>query len=168
MACRKAHEPDFTGYYPGVIGKVTQLHAVYYHEHWGFDVTFETQVGRELSDFMATFSPDRDGFWVGLENGEFAGSIAIDGREATSEGARLRWFIVDPSFHGRGIGTGLIRRAVRFCETAGHKRVYLWTFEGLDPARKLYEQQGFRLVEENVVEQWGTTLTEQKFELSIP
>ena len=51
------------GYYPGVVGKITEIHAVYYNEHWGFDVSFETQVGRELSEFISNFDEDRDGFW---------------------------------------------------------------------------------------------------------
>jgi hypothetical protein len=28
------------GYLPGVIGKVTEMHATYYYQHWGFDVFF--------------------------------------------------------------------------------------------------------------------------------
>ena len=29
-------EIKIQGYYPGVVGKITELHAVYYHEHWDF------------------------------------------------------------------------------------------------------------------------------------
>jgi hypothetical protein len=43
------------GYFPGAVGKITELHAVYYHENWGFDISFETQVGRELSEFLRDF-----------------------------------------------------------------------------------------------------------------
>ena len=41
------------GYYPGVVGKITEIHAVFYNENWGFDVSFETQVGSELSELSA-------------------------------------------------------------------------------------------------------------------
>ena len=64
------------GYYPGVIGKITEIHAVYYHEHWGFDVSFESQVGRELSIFVNEFDEERDGLWVATAGGKFAGSVA--------------------------------------------------------------------------------------------
>lgn len=158
---------QFTGYYPGVVGKITEIHAIYYHEHWGFDVSFETQVGRELSEFLRGFDGERDGFWVALINGEFAGSIAIDGAEAEREGARLRWFIVPPEFQGKGIGKRLIERAIAFCRKAGFKRVFLWTFEGLDEARHLYERAGFRLCEEHRVHQWGQEVNEQKFLLDL-
>ena len=46
---------EFRGYYPGVVRKIIESHAVYYFENWGFDVTFETQVGRELSEFVFKF-----------------------------------------------------------------------------------------------------------------
>jgi GNAT superfamily N-acetyltransferase len=158
---------EFTGYYPGVIGKITELHAVYYAEHWGFDVSFETQVGSELSQFFRDFHPQRDGFWAALVDRHFAGSVAIDGHNESSGGARLRWFIVEPDLQGIGIGKTLIRKAVDFCRTASYPRVFLWTFEGLGPARHLYENAGFRPAEEHPVEQWGARIIEQKFELDF-
>ena len=95
----------FQGYTPGTIGRITEAHAVYYHDHWGFDTSFETQVARELSDFVSEFKSDRDGLWVTAVDGRFAGSIAIDGKRAGEQGARLRWFIVVQDHQGRGIGT---------------------------------------------------------------
>jgi GNAT superfamily N-acetyltransferase len=160
-------EIEFHGYFPGVVGKITEAHAVYYHEHWGFDVTFETQVGRELSEFMSQFQEDRDGLWVAAVDGGFAGSIAIDGRQAKTAGARLRWFLVLPDFQGAGIGKALMKRALDFCRDRGTDRVYLWTFEGLDAARSLYECYEFRLCQERRVTQWGQTLDEQKFERTL-
>jgi GNAT superfamily N-acetyltransferase len=147
---------------------ITVAHAVYYSEYWGFDVSFETQVGRELSEFMASFQEGRDGFWAATEGGRFAGSVAIDGREVGKEGVRLRWFIVAPDHQGTGLGKSLLRQAVDFCRQQGFRRVHLWTFEGLDAARVLYEREGFRLCEEHVVDQWGQNITEQRFQLNLP
>ena len=154
-------------YYPGVIGKITELHAVYYHENWGFDVSFETQVGRELSEFMESFRPERDGLWVASVSGRFAGSIVIDGTKANTDGARLRWFIVDPELQGAGIGSALLARAIEFCRNVGYARVYLWTFHGLDSARRLYERCGFELSREHRVTQWGRNINEQMFILDL-
>ena len=95
---------EFRGYYPGVVGKIIESHAVYYFENWGFDVTFETQVGRELSEFVSKFDKNRDGLWVATRQKEFAGALATDGRHAFIEGVRLRWFIVEPKFQNIGIG----------------------------------------------------------------
>ena len=154
----------FHGYYPGVVGKITELHAVYYHEHWGFDVSFETQVGRELSIFVNEFDEKRDGLWVATVDGRFAGAVAIDGQHALAEGARLRWFIVDPDFQEAGLGNRLISRAIQFCKDKDFPKIFLWTFEGLDAARRLYESQNFRLSETHSVMQWGQQIKEQKFE----
>ena len=158
---------EVKGYYPGVVGKITELHAVYYYENWGFDVSFETQVGRELSEFVTRFDSERDGLWVATIKGEFAGAIAIDGLNAFDEGARLRWFIVAPEFQGCGIGKELISYAADFCKRRRFPKVYLWTFDGLNNARKLYEAVGFHLCEENELPQWGQTIKEQKFELTL-
>ena len=125
---------DFKGYAPGTIGRITEAHAVYYHEYWGFDASFETQVGRELSKFVSEFQADRDGLWVAVLDGRFAGSIVIDGKHAETEGARLRWFIVVPAHQGSGIGRALIQQAVAFCRRKGYRSIFLWTFEGLTRA----------------------------------
>lgn len=158
---------EIGGYYPGVVGKITEIHAVYYFKHWGFDISFETQVGRELSVFMSEFDDARDGFWAATSDGQFAGSIAIDGHNTPTEGARLRWFIVDPLFQNAGLGRDLISRAVEFCKQKNFPQIFLWTFEGLDAARRLYEQCHFKLSEAHDVYQWGRHIKEQKFELIL-
>ena len=106
---------EIRGYYPGVIGKITELHGVYYNENWGFDVTFETQVGGELSEFVRRYDRDQDGLWTATKKGTFAGVIAIDGIDAFGEGARLRWFIVDPEFQGRQIGSRMVNELINHC-----------------------------------------------------
>ena len=157
----------YVGYYPGVVGKIIESHAVYYYENWGFDISFETQVGRELSEFVGNFDKNRDGLWVATQAEQFAGALAIDGRHAFIEGVRLRWFIVEPRFQRGGIGRELIGKAVEFCEQKQYPRIYLWTFQGLESARRAYEQAGFRLCEANDVLQWGQNIREQKYELKL-
>jgi GNAT superfamily N-acetyltransferase len=154
-------------YFPGVVGKITEEHAIYYYENWGFDISFETQVGREISEFLMEFQEDRDGFWTATVAGEFAGSIAIDGRNQITEGSRLRWFIVTPKFHRSGIGKTLLKKSIEFCKEAGYKSIYLWTFKGLESARYLYEREGFRLCKTHEVRQWGQDIEEQMFELNL-
>ena len=160
-------ELRLTGYFPGVVGKITELHAVYYHHNWNFDVSFETQVGRELSEFVRDFKVERDGLWIARVSEAFAGAVAIDGYRADKDAVRLRWFIVDSTFQGSGIGGTLLRAALTFCKERGYRRIYLWTFQGLHAARSLYERHGFILTNEHTVDQWGRTITEQKYELLL-
>jgi GNAT superfamily N-acetyltransferase len=155
------------GYFPGAVGKITELHATYYYDKWDLDISFETQVGGELSEFMENFNEDRDGFWIAMVGEQFAGSIVIDGRESYLKGGRLRWFIVPPEYQGRGIGRILLRRGITFCKEMAYKKIYLWTFKGLDRACTLYQKEGFQLMEEIVVSQWGTVVTAQKYELPL-
>lgn len=155
----------YQGYSPGTVGRITEAHAVYYHKHWGFDVSFEAQVAAELSAFLIDFKAERDGLWVATVDEVFAGAIAIAG--TGSYKARLRWYIVVPPYQGCGIGKALIEKAVAFSRENGYRRVYLWTFEGLDQARKLYERSGFTLSQEKVAPQWGQLIKEQRFDLIL-
>ncbi len=155
------------GYVPGSVGRVVELHGTYYHAHWGFGPFFETKVAKDLSEFITRYDETRDGFWLGLESGRVEGAIAIDGIKASDAGAHLRWFIVSDSVRGSGLGRRLIEAALRFCREKAYGKVYLWTFEGLHAARHLYEATGFELVEEHKGKQWGTEVTEQRFELQL-
>jgi GNAT superfamily N-acetyltransferase len=156
-----------TGYIPGAIGRVAELHGTYYHQHWGFHLFFESRVAIELSEFLRRFNEARDGFWAARIEEKIVGAVAIDGVHHDSQGAHLRWFIIAPENQGHGIGNRLLNEAVEFCRKKEHGRIYLWTFAGLHPARHLYEKFGFKLCEEHEGEQWGRAVTEQKFELIL-
>lgn len=60
----------------------------------------------------------------------------------------MRWFILDDSCRGTGIGRRLLSEAMAFCDSRQFSAVQLWTFKGLDAARKLYESFGFTLIRE--------------------
>jgi GNAT superfamily N-acetyltransferase len=150
-----------SGYVPGAIGRIAELHGTYYYRDWGFDLFFESKVAIELSEFLRRLHEVHDGFWVASVGEKIVGAIAIDGTNHNSKGAHLRWFIVAPENQGHSIGKMLLKEAIEFC------RVYLWTFSGLDPARHLYERFGFKLCEEREGNQWGRTVTEQRFELIL-
>lgn len=155
------------GYVPGSIGRVAELHGSYYHGHWGFGLFFEAKVATELSAFLGRYDDARDGFWTALADGRVEGAIAIDGVHAEQEGAHLRWFIVSDALRGKGVGNRLIGEAIGFCREKGYKKIYLWTFEGLDSARHLYEKAGFKVAEQRRGRQWGKDVNEQRFELML-
>ena len=156
------------GYVPGSLGRVAELHGTYYHEHWGFGLYFEAKVATELAAFLSRYDEQRDGFWTVLAGDRIEGSITIDGAHAAVEGAHLRWFIMSDGLRGKGVGNQLMDTAMDFCRSRAYKRVYLWTFEGLNPARHLYEKNGFRLMEQHKGNQWGREVNEQRFELELP
>jgi len=71
------------------------------------------------------------------------------------------------ALRGKGIGRRLITMAIDFCRSRRYRRVYLWTFAGLDVARHVYESAGFELVEHRRGTQWGTEVEEQRYELLL-
>jgi GNAT superfamily N-acetyltransferase len=162
-------EIQLTGYIPGAIGAITQLHGRYYHEHWHLGLYFEAKVATELSAFLMRFEAAHDGLWLARNGEKIVGAIVIDGKDAAGEGARLRWFILDPAYQGQGIGNRLMDAAMDFCKKVGFRRVYLTTFAGLDTARHLYEKHAFRLCrEEDGSHLTGkSSLVEQVFELIL-
>lgn len=155
------------GYIPGSIGRVTEMHASYYSRHHGFGLFFEAMVAKELSELLSRFNPSRDGFWTAVSDGAVVGSVTVDGSAAETKGARLRFLIVAPEHQGRGIGNTLVTLAVNFCREKEFRKMYLTTFEGLDPARHLYEKAGFRLVNQQAGSHWGKPEIEQVFELNL-
>jgi GNAT superfamily N-acetyltransferase len=154
-------------YTPGAIGRVAELHGSYYHQQWGFGLSFEAKVAIELAEFLRRYDARWDDFWTATLEGRVEGSITIDGLHAEGEGAHLRCFIVSDALRGRGTGNWLINTALDFCRQRGYRRVYLWTFEGLHAARHPYEKSGFQLVEQHRGAQWGTEVNEQQFLLQL-
>lgn len=158
-----ARQIEICGYRPGVLGRVVELHGRYYSREWGLGLYFEAKVARELAEFLQRMT-EGDGIWVARVDGEMAGAIVIDGHDGA--GARLRWFILDESCHGLGLGGMLMQAAMDHCRAQGFERVWLSTFAGLVAARHLYEKHGFRLYSESDGAHLtgNPALTEQLFE----
>lgn len=157
-----------TGYRPGLIGRVTEMHADFYARHAGFGAVFERQVASGIAEFVGRLDQPCNQIWVATLNGRIVGSIAIDGQDLGNHEAHLRWFILDDGCRGSGVGRQLLAEAVGFCDRAGFEAIQLWTFKGLDAARRLYEASGFELTNEAQGNQWGTLVTEQQFSRRKP
>ena len=152
-----------SGYIPGLIGATVALHGEYYSKHHGFGAAFEAVVAGGLSDFVPRLDRPCNGIWHASLDGRIAATIAIDGEDLGNNLGHLRWFIVSETAQGHGLGKSLLQNALEFCDRQAFAETHLWTFKGLDAARKLYENAGFGLAEECEGDQWGTVVTEQKF-----
>ena len=146
--------------------RLVAMHAAYYSRDWGFGPFFRDKVAGDLAEFRLRLPHPDCGLWFARRGRDILGSIAIDGRAAAQDGAHLRWFIVDDVLRGAGTGARLIDHALAFCRRREFASVSLWTFAGLDAARKLYEARGFRLVEEIDAQTWGVNVREQRFLLN--
>ncbi len=152
-----------SGYRPGIIGRITEMHALFYARHAGFGRYFESQVAAALASFADRLDNPVNGLWTAVQDGRVAGSVAIDGQDLGGGIAHLRWFIVDDGLRGTGAGRRLLTAALDFCDRQTFTAVHLWTFAGLHAARRLYESTAFTLAEERNGRQWGETVREQRF-----
>jgi DNA-binding MarR family transcriptional regulator/ribosomal protein S18 acetylase RimI-like enzyme len=151
------------GYTPTLLGRVTCMHAAYYSKNFGFKQYFESKVAGELAEFLSRREHSGNAIWSAHFERKIVGSITIDGEDLGKDKAHLRWFIVDVGLKGSGIGQKLISEAMAFVDQAGFHETHLWTFKGLDAARRLYERVGFSLAEEQKSRRWGDTVFEQRF-----
>jgi GNAT superfamily N-acetyltransferase len=145
---------------PGDVGYIVYLHGTLYAKEYGFDPTFEAYVAGPLSEFVR-HRTDCDRLWIAERDGEIVGCIAIVGVSETE--AQLRWFLVDPSARGQGLGKTLIEEAVAFCRSCRYESVFLWTVSALITAAHLYRSVGFEKVEEKPGRQWGVEVVEEKY-----
>jgi GNAT superfamily N-acetyltransferase len=148
MALNKKNAVTFAeGFKPGYLGRMIQMQGEYYDVVWAVPGhNFECMMARQMCDFHDAYVPGRDLLLSAHVDGVLVGHIAVVGSQAERSGARLRWFHVDDAYRGHGIGRDLLVKAVDFCRKAGFTSVWLWTMEGLDAARHLYLDFGFKPV----------------------
>lgn len=151
------------GYTPGMIGRIAEMHGVYYAREHLFGRFFEVKVATGVAEFSDRLDKPCNQIWLAVMNGRIVGSVAIDGEDLAPGEAHLRWFILDDGCRGHGVGKKLLTDAMRFCDSLGFSAVHLWTFNKLTAARRLYESFGFTLAKEWEGDQWGSLITEQQF-----
>ena len=156
--------PIHHGYLTGCIGDIVSLHARTYAQTAGFGAYFEAKVATELSQFVGQLPHAEKSLFLHVEDDKIRGSLIIDGEGNL---AHLRWFVLDPSMRGQGVGRQMIKEALAFADSR-FTQTYLWTFSGLDAARHLYESSGFVLTQEREGQQWGERVIEQRFDRSNP
>ncbi len=151
------------GYIPGGLAASCALQTHYYARHHGFGAIFEAGRLADIGAFLGRYDSARDGVWLLVDGGRVHGSMVIDGGSQQPDAAQLRWFIVTEELRGRDFGHRLMSAAMDFCRTR-FAMVHLHTFAGLDAARHLYEQHGFRLISERQSTEWGPPMLDQQFE----
>ncbi|MEN9996505.1 MAG: hypothetical protein RL462_1281 [Pseudomonadota bacterium] len=151
------------GYRAGLVGRVIDMHMAYYAPFAGFGQRFESVLAGGLASFCDRLHHPNNQIWLAIQDQQIVGSLAIDGEDLGNNTAHLRWFIMDDKVRGTGVGCRLLTQALQFVDLQKFEETHLWTFKELNAARHLYEKNDFKLVEENLGNQWGTDILEQRF-----
>jgi len=155
------------GYEPGLVGRVCELHGRYYATAWGAGAPFEILMAREFCEFLETYDPENDRVFSAHRGEDLVGSISILGPARNADGAQLRFFIVDPAWHGHGAGKALLQAALAWCRVRRFPKVFLWTVDGLPASRRLYEKAGFRVTERCPDDRYTVVRDNLKMELDL-
>lgn len=151
----------------GDLGWIVSRHAEIYGAEHSWGAKQETVVARIVADLGDTSNPERDRIWIAARGRRRLGCVALKDVGGAPSIGQLRILMVEPEARGLGLGRRLTETCVRFAAEAGYAAVDLWTVHTLTPARKLYADLGFELVEERPDETYDAGLTAERWRKTL-
>jgi DNA-binding MarR family transcriptional regulator/N-acetylglutamate synthase-like GNAT family acetyltransferase len=151
---------------PGDMGWVVYRHGVVYNSEYGWNDQSEALAAEVVAKFLKEYDAERERCWIAEgPNGEIAGYVFLVAHSKTI--AQLRLLLVEPWARGSGLGRRLVRECIRFARQVGYSKIRLWTNDVLQAARRIYESEGFELVEEEAHQRFGPKIVAQVWELTL-
>ena len=150
----------------GDLGWVIHRQTALYNREYGWDWTFEGLASEILAKFIANFDPSREDVWIAERMGAIVGSVFLMASEDPRI-AKLRLLYVEPSARGLGIGRQLVQACIARARELGYRALTLWTNDVLVAARRIYQAEGFELVDQNKHRSFGHDLVGQTWTLRL-
>ena len=135
------------------------------YEPYGWKRPMEVLQGEVTTAFLRDFRPGREQCWVAERAGMMAGAVMLV--DAGDNVGQLRLLHVETWARGLGIGAALVAECVRFAREAGYARMRLWTHTILASARRIYEANGFEIVETAMHDEFGEPVQGETWELDL-
>ncbi|MEM7115379.1 MAG: bifunctional helix-turn-helix transcriptional regulator/GNAT family N-acetyltransferase [Chloroflexota bacterium] len=149
----------------GDMGWVVFQHGLLYVQEYNWNHAFEALVAEICAAFLHNFQPEWERCWIAEMKGERVGSVFCVRED--EETAKLRLLIVHPKARGLGLGTHLVRECIRFAREKKYKKLTLWTNDVLGSARKIYQTEGFILVDSEKHFSFGQHLVGENWDLML-
>lgn len=138
---------------------LVQTHIEVYEQGEGFDATFGVLVAQILDDFIASHDPAREKGWIAWEGKTRLGSIFCV--RLDDHTAKLRLFQLVPEARGKGLGLRLLRTCTEFARAQGYTQMKLWTHKSHEAANALYLRNGWAIIDERAITNYGQPLVER-------
>ncbi|GIT90115.1 N-acetyltransferase [Jannaschia pagri] len=150
---------------PGDVGWVLQRHGELYWRDEGYDSRFEVLVARVLADFLEGRQP-LERAWIAIDTDGVRQGCIFCTRPAPDT-AKLRLFLVEPSWRGTGLAQCLLECVIDHARTTEAQSLVLWTHESHRAAGRLYRRNGFILEAQRPVDAFGLATMEQNWRLPL-
>ena len=116
---------------------MTFMHGQFYQ----FGAPFEVYVAETLSNFYKHMNPEKERVWIAELEDKIVGTIAV---KNTHKQAQLRYFLIDPTCRGIGLGNKMMDLFMDFVQKCGYSSSFLLTEEKLETAAHLYSKYGYK------------------------
>ncbi len=152
---------------PGDMGAVVSRQAILYATEYDWNEEYEALTARITADFLDDFDATREICFIAEQEAAMVGSVFLIRHPEREDVAKLRLLYVEPHARGQGVGKRLVRECTTFARRAGYRAITLWTNDVLASARRIYEAEGYRLVNEEKHRSFGKDLVGQTWEMQL-
>jgi N-acetylglutamate synthase-like GNAT family acetyltransferase len=144
------------------IDKVVNFHCSYVAKPYGLNEAFQIQLEEGLTAFASSYDVQQECFWFVEDGTDLVGTVAV---VAEGKVARVRWLLAHPDY--RKSEKDMLGWVTTFCQ-GRYAKVYLLAATHFERLAPLAIGAGFQKVSERMVELWGQTLTDERYELELP